>query len=130
MRKIRTFLQSLALKKKATNKGELAELAARRFLQKQKLTILEQNFFCKLGEIDLICLENGVIVFVEVRYRKDNSHGNAAQSIHHGKQRKVIKSAQYWLLINHKHDVDIRFDAILFDQSIDEKHLTWLKSAF
>ena len=130
MRKIRTFLQSLALKKKVTNKGQLAELAAKHYLQKQKLTILEQNFLCKLGEIDLICIENGVIVFVEVRYRKDKSHGNAAQSIDHGKQRKVIKSAQYWLLINHKHDVDIRFDAILFDQSIDEQHLTWLKSAF
>jgi putative endonuclease len=130
MLKIRTFLQTLVSKKKATNKGQLAELAAKHFLQKQNLTILAQNFSCKLGELDLICLENGEIIFVEVRYRKKNSHGNAAQSIHLGKQKKVIKAAQYWLLINHKQDVPIRFDAILFDQSIDEKHLTWLKSAF
>lgn len=130
MRKIRTFLRSLVPRKKVTNKGQLAETTARHFLKKQKLTILEQNFFCKLGEIDLICMENGVFVFVEVRYRKENSHGNAAQSIHHGKQRKVIKAAQYWLLINHKHDAEFRFDAVLFDQSIDVKHLTWLKSAF
>lgn len=124
------FLQALISKKKTYNKGQYAELIAKRFLQSQKITILEQNFFCKLGEIDLICLENGVIVFVEVRYRKDNSHGSAAQSIHLGKQKKVIKAAQYWLLINKKYDISIRFDAILFDQSIDEKHLTWLKSAF
>ncbi len=124
------FLQTLISRKKVSNKGQLAECAAKYYLQKQNLSILEQNFLCKLGEIDLICLDNGEIVFVEVRYRKDNSHGNAAQSIHLGKQKKVIKAAQYWLLINHKHDVPIRFDAILFDQSIDEKHLTWLKSAF
>lgn len=130
MLRIRTFLQTLVSKKKITNKGQLAELAAKIFLQKQHLTILAQNFSCKLGEIDLICHENGEIIFVEVRYRKGNSHGNAAQSIHLGKQKKVIKAAQYWLLINHKQDVPIRFDAILFDQSIDEQHLTWLKSAF
>ena len=130
MLKIRTFLRSLLSKKKVSNKGKQAEQAAKQFLQQKHLTILEMNYFCKLGEIDLICRENGVIVFVEVRYRKDKSHGSAAQSITLGKQKKVIKAAQYWLLINHKQDVEIRFDAVLFDQNIDEKHLTWLKSAF
>ena len=130
MLKIGTFLRQLILKKPSFNKGQLAEKAAKRFLQSQKLIVIEQNFFCKLGEIDLICLDNGVIVFVEVRYRQDNSRGSAAQSIHLGKQKKVIKAAQYWLLINHKQDVPIRFDAVLFDQYIDNKHLTWLKSAF
>lgn len=130
MLKIRTFLQALQRKQKTINKGKLAEQAAASFLQKQKLCILEKNFLCKLGEVDLICRENGVIVFVEVRYRSNDSHGNAAQSITLGKQKKVIKAASYWLLINHKQDVEFRFDAILFDQSIDDEHLTWLKSAF
>lgn len=130
MLKIRTFLRQLTQKKQSFNKGQLAEEAAKVFLLSQKLSMIEQNFFCKLGEIDLICLDNGVIVFVEVRYRQDNSRGSAAQSIHLGKQKKVIKAAQYWLLINHKQDTPIRFDAVLFDQVIDNEHLTWLKSAF
>ena len=130
MLKIRTFLQALCQKQKISNQGKLAEQAAAEFLKAQKLCILEKNFLCKLGEVDLICRDNGVIVFVEVRYRKNNSHGNAAQSIHPGKQKKVIKAASYWLLINHKQDVEFRFDAILFDHSIDNEHLTWLKSAF
>ncbi len=130
MLKIRTFLRQLTQKKQSFNKGQLAEEAAKVFLLSQKLSMIEQNFFCKLGEIDLICLDNGVIVFVEVRYRQDNSRGSAAQSIHLGKQKKVIKAAQYWLLINHKQDAPIRFDAVLFDQVIDNEHLTWLKSAF
>lgn len=115
---------------KKENSGAYAEHVAATFLQKQRIKVIAKNFICKVGEIDIIGIDQNTIVFVEVRFRRSDTHGSAAQSITKSKQRKVIKSAQYWLTLTKNENINVRFDSILFDKYIDQQHLTWLKAAF
>ena len=64
--------------KKQQHQGDLAEYEAKNYLISQGLLLLEKNYACKLGEIDLIMEDKGCIVFVEVRFRKSNAFGGAA----------------------------------------------------
>jgi len=117
-------------RKTPKNNGEKAEQKAEDFLLSKGLTFIERNFFCRLGEIDLIFLDKQTYVFVEVRFRANSSHGNAAESLGKSKLKKVRNSAALWLQKNEKMNNVSRFDAILFDQKIDTQHLTWLKAVF
>ncbi len=112
------------------NSGEKAEQAAEDFLLSQGLRFVERNFFCRIGEIDLIFLDQDTYVFVEVRYRANSAHGSATESLGQSKLNKVRKSASLWLQKNNKVNNASRFDAILFDKKIDKQHLTWLKAVF
>ncbi|REG81793.1 YraN family protein [Marinomonas pollencensis] len=112
------------------NNGEKAEQAAEDYLLQQGLRLIDRNFHSRMGEIDLIFLDNKTYVFVEVRFRANASHGNAAESLSESKLRKIRLTADYWLQQNNKSTNACRFDAILFDQAIDTQHLTWLKAVF
>ncbi|WAJ70095.1 YraN family protein [Catenovulum adriaticum] len=110
--------------------GQGYEKAAETFLAKKGVTTIERNFNCKLGEIDLICQAGETLVFVEVRYRNNKSHGGAASSISPAKQRKVKKAALFYLQqqnINVNHCA-IRFDVVTIDGEIT--NLNWIKNAF
>lgn len=117
-------------KKASSNNGKKAERTAEAFLLSQNLRFIERNYFCRMGEIDLIFADQNTFVFVEVRYRATNTHGNAAESLSPSKLKKVRNSAQLWLQKHHKEHSACRFDAILFDEKIDHHHLTWLKAVF
>ncbi|WP_100637159.1 YraN family protein [Marinomonas sp. ef1] len=127
MQPVTSFLNR---RKAPKNNGEKAEQAAEAFLLKQGLRFVERNFFCRIGEIDLIFLDQNTYVFVEVRFRANNTHGNAAESLGQSKLKKVRNSAALWLQKNNKVNNASRFDAILFDEKIDSQHLTWLKAVF
>lgn len=135
MRKIRIFLYLKKLwRNKLPNKkhcdGQLAEKIARKYLKKHRIKIIDKNFFCRLGEIDIIGLQSNMVIFVEVRFRSDSNFGSAEHSITKAKQKKIIRASQYWLTKNQMHNKDIRFDAILFNQQINYQHITWLKAVF
>ncbi|WP_421852971.1 YraN family protein [Marinomonas sp.] len=117
-------------RKTPKNNGEKAEQAAEAFLLKQGLRFVERNFFCRIGEIDLIFLDQNTYVFIEVRFRANSAHGSAAESLGQSKLKKVRNSAALWLQKNNKVNNASRFDAILFDEKIDSQHLTWLKAVF
>lgn len=108
--------------------GQLAENRAYEFLCQHGLTIVERNYHCKCGEIDLIMRDQDFYVFTEVRLRRHAGYGNSIESITRHKQRKVIRAAEYYLLINNlTNKVPCRFDAIGIDA---EERITWLKNAF
>lgn len=114
-------------------KGARAEKSARRFLQQQGLTLLQANFACKSGEIDLIMLDQGTLIFVEVRSRGHSRFGNAASSIDKSKQQKIRKAAAVYLQKYREHSHRIcRFDAISIDNhdGTGQNSLKWIKSAF
>ncbi|MDP8323419.1 MAG: YraN family protein [Candidatus Stygibacter australis] len=95
-------------------KGDKGEKTALRFLKKLGYKIIERNFLCKTGEIDLIAydLQNRELVFIEVRYRKTGID-DAIASINYTKQLKIIRAARYYLLINPEYsDTFTRFDVI------------------
>ncbi|MFX7820786.1 YraN family protein, partial [Acinetobacter baumannii] len=73
------------------------EDAALVYLQQQGLRLLERNWRCKAGEIDLIMQDDATLVFVEVRRRKNDRFGGAAASVTWHKQQKLIRAAQWYL---------------------------------
>lgn len=104
--------------------GEAAEDEALRWLQKRGLELVERNFRCKAGEIDLILREGQTLVFVEVRKRADRRHGGAAASVTPAKQRRLLHAAQFYLQ-RLRAMPPCRFDVIAFDGT----ELSWLKNA-
>ena len=83
-----------------------------------------------MGEIDLIMRQHSVIVFVEVKYRRNTHYGSSQEMVSYSKQRKLTKTAWHFLQTHPKfHHYDYRFDIIAIDQSAPEP-LTWILNAF
>ncbi|MYM64675.1 YraN family protein [Pseudomaricurvus sp. HS19] len=107
--------------------GAEHEQAAEQFLLQQGLTLLQRNFWCKLGEIDLIMRDGEQLVFIEVRYRKHAGYGLAQETVTAAKQRKLVRAAQYYLLHNGSDDPPCRFDVVAVHQ---QQPLEWIRNAF
>lgn len=110
------------------NKGKAAEQHAAAFLQQQKLALLESNYRCRFGEIDLIMREGDTIVFIEVRMRSSDRFGGAAASITTAKQAKLIRAARHYLA-RQNDDFPCRFDVVLISGT-RENDIEWIQNAF
>jgi putative endonuclease len=104
--------------------GQAGEDAALAYLQRRGLQVVERNFRCKGGEIDLVMQDGAALVFVEVRQRADMRHGGAAASVTPAKQARLLRAAQFYLL-RYRLPPPCRFDVI----AIDGGQLRWLKNA-
>ena len=85
--------------------GQEGEDLAAGFLRNKGYKLVERNYRCKTGEVDLIVLDRKVVVFVEVKTRSDHSFGTPFEAVEGRKQRKMIQAAQYFL---HEHKLDQR----------------------
>jgi len=95
-------------------KGRNAEHRARRYLESKGLAFVEANYHCRSGEIDLIMREQSTVVFVEVRYRKNEEFGGALESIDFAKQRRLRLTAEHYLQRHRIGDEQpCRFDVVL-----------------
>ncbi len=92
--------------------GRNGEDIACQYLKRANYTILERNFRCRSGEIDIVALDGEYIVFIEVKYRKDNSFGYPRESVNYYKQRNISRVASYYLLIKNAYDQNCRFDVV------------------
>lgn len=109
-------------------KGQRSERLAESFLNKQGVTILARNFRSKFGEIDLIARHKKELVFVEVRFRSSQGFGSAVETVNISKQRKLIKTAEYFLLTHPElAQLFMRFDVIGVDA---QQNIEWIKGAF
>jgi putative endonuclease len=106
------------------DQGRRWEQAALAHLRRHGLALVEANFRCKGGEIDLVMRDGDSLVFVEVRQRASRDHGGAAASITPAKIRRLARAAQYYLL-RFPALPPCRFDVI----AIDGGHLDWLRNA-
>lgn len=106
--------------------GTQYEQQAGKYLETLGYQILEYNYLCKQGEIDVIALDGKTIVFVEVKYRKAKSMVSSLEAVDYKKQRKISKVAQYYLYTKSYLNHSCRFDVIGFD---DEK-MTHIRNAF
>jgi putative endonuclease len=77
--------------------GAFAEGDATQLLVDAGYRIVERNYRCKAGELDIVARDGDVLVFIEVRSRSDDDHGNAFEMIRRTKQRRVIRVARYYL---------------------------------
>ena len=91
--------------------GQVGEEQAARYLRRRFYTILERNYRCRFGEIDLIARRGGVLAFVEVKLRRDESHGEAREFVTARKQQRVMAAAELWLSQNET-QLQPRFDVI------------------
>jgi putative endonuclease len=104
--------------------GRVWENAAMAYLQRHGLVLVEANFRCKLGEIDLIMREGSTLVFVEVRQRAAGAQVGAAASIGPSKVRRIVRAAQVYLQRCARMP-PCRIDVI----AIDGERIEWLKNA-
>ena len=111
----------------SNSQGVISEKQALAYLQEQGLSLICRNYYCRFGEIDLIMRDQDTLVFIEVRYRKNNDFGGALASITKRKQDKIVKTAKHYLaqLDNEPY---CRFDAIAIDQQSLSPQ--WIQNAF
>lgn len=112
----------------ARTPGEQAEALAEQFLSRNGLKLIERNFRCRGGEIDLIMKDGAGMVFVEVRLRTNKAFAGAAESVAARKQQRVILAAQHYLS-SLASTPPCRFDVIALD-ALDEARIEWIRDAF
>ena len=96
--------------------GQWAEQTALLFLQSQQYQYVNKNYHSRFGEIDLIVKRGNELVFVEVKARSAGSYAGACEVISYSQQRKIIKTAQFFLQrYPNYYNFDCRFDVICFD---------------
>lgn len=92
--------------------GSVGEKIAAQYLSKKGYKILEKNFKCKIGEIDLIALYKNQIVFVEVKTRTSVNFGLPSEAVDFHKQQKIVKIAQVYIASSNFKQYQPRFDVI------------------
>jgi len=93
--------------------GEEGERVASRFLEARGYRILERNYRTRRGEIDLIAEDGRILVFVEVKVRRDDRFGGPAAAITRAKQARIARLAQQYLAWRRVGDRTCRFDVVL-----------------
>lgn len=108
-------------------KGKSGEIIAQKYLQKQKkFKILEKNYKSKIGEIDMIAIDQNYLVFVEVKTRTTTKFGRASEAVDSNKQNKIRKVALGYLVHNNLLNSNVRFDVVeVYDDEINH-----IKNAF
>ncbi len=91
--------------------GSFGEHAAKAYLIKEGYLIVETNFRCRQGEIDIVAKDDGCLVFAEVKTRKNCRHGTPGEAVGALKQKKIVIAAQEYMMQN-KIDCTVRFDVI------------------
>ena len=111
-------------------RGEAAERLAENYLRERGLKLVERNFHSRKGEIDLVMQDGGHLIFVEVRLRRNDHFGSAAESITLTKQRRVINAASYFLQCRRQwRDSPCRFDVLTVSGRSHEE-IGWIRDAF
>ncbi|MFQ5866382.1 MAG: YraN family protein [bacterium] len=108
------------------NLGKRGENISVEFLKKQGYKIMERNYRCSLGEIDIVAKDKNVLCFVEVKTRKTKEYGLPEQAIDWHKQKKLAKVALTYLKEKKIYRQDLRFDVV----SVYPDHIELIKDAF
>ena len=101
--------------------GAQAEARAAEFLQRKGYRVVDRNWTCRGGEIDLVCLaSDGTLVFVEVRARASSSHGTPLETVVDVKRRRLVRAAGIYLHTRRKTDAACRFDVVAISGDVVE----------
>lgn len=93
-------------------KGSASERAAGYYLEQKGYRILQYNYRCRIGEIDIIAEDGEAIVFCEVKYRRTKRYGEPLEAVGTAKQKKIARCAQYFLMEHQIWDHECRFDVV------------------
>lgn len=110
--------------------GTNYERMAADHLRSMGLQIIEHNFRSRSGEIDLICIDQTTIVFVEVKMRSSNRFGGPAAAVTSAKQTKIKRCAGVYLTMKNLHRCNCRFDVVAILDTGDNPCIDWIQNAF
>lgn len=113
------------------SRGQWAETMALGHLRAQGLIVVERNYSCRRGELDLICLDGPELAFVEVRYRQPGALVDALESIDEQKMARIRTAATHFLNARSEHATRVcRFDVVTVSGTQTAPSIDWLKDAF
>ena len=93
--------------------GAIYEQLAAEYLEQKGYRVLERNYYTRAGEIDLIARDGRYLVFVEVKYRKNDGEGHPLEAVDSRKQGRIRRAAQAYLYVHHlPQDTPCRFDVV------------------
>lgn len=111
--------------------GAAAEDAACARLESEGLRTLARNVNYRFGELDLVMRDGDTVVFVEVRYRRDERFGGAVGSVDFRKRRRIVLAARAWLASQRAlADAPCRFDVVTVQTADDRLACDWIRAAF
>ena len=93
-------------------KGDAGEELAAKWLKRRRYQIIERNFSCRWGEIDVIAQKGDLLCFVEVKTRAADSFGRPAEAVDYRKQQKIVRTAEWYLRQRHEEMCPCRFDVL------------------
>ncbi len=92
--------------------GEWGEKLAVKYLKLKRYQIVERNYYCRLGEIDIIAEKSNYLVFIEVKTRRSSSFGLPQAAVNYRKKEKIKSVASYYLACHKNKNLQVRFDVI------------------
>jgi putative endonuclease len=95
-----------------TELGAHGERIAAAYLPRAGLRVLDRNWRCREGELDIVAREGTALVFCEVKTRRGTGFGHPVEAVTRAKQRRLRLLAQRWLAAHHEHAPDLRFDVV------------------
>ncbi|MDA1073729.1 MAG: YraN family protein [Proteobacteria bacterium] len=111
--------------------GQWAEGLALDYLTDKGLHLVERNFQCRVGELDLVMLDQQILVFVEVRYRRNDRYGSGLETITFRKQRTLLQAARFYLLRTPQYaHAASRFDVVSVGGPNYAPSFQWTRGAF
>jgi putative endonuclease len=114
-----------------SRKGGRFEQLALAWLQAQGLALIQSNYRCKVGEIDLVMRERELLVFIEVRFRGIRSQVAPCETVDFRKQRKLLRTARHFLLCNERlAELPCRFDVLGISDERGTPRYEWIRDAF
>lgn len=113
------------------DRGRFWEQEVSAYLRQRGLSILENGYRCRVGELDIVCCEGETLVIVEVRARARAEHGGALASVDERKRRKIVGATRHYLMRHpERYSGAVRFDVVGIDGIADRPKITWVKNAF
>jgi putative endonuclease len=109
--------------------GKIGEELATKYLLEKGYKIIDRNFSCKQGEIDIIALDKDYYVFVEVKTRTNEHYGKPREAVDEKKKKHIYLSAQYYVNLKHIENRPIRIDIIEVYKRKNKYYLNHIKNA-
>ena len=111
--------------------GDNSEAMAQNYLEQRGYRLVQKNFRCKTGEIDLIMQKGDMLIFAEVRSRTSSRYGEPLETVNKTKQDKIKKTAAYYLYTHPKlAECYCRFDVLSVLWINGTAQITWIEDAF
>jgi len=110
--------------------GKKGEELALRFLKKRGYQIIERNYVCKMGEMDIIAREKDILAFIEVKTRTSTTFGPPQLAVNPKKQSQMSKVALHFLKEKRLEDAKARFDVVAIALGLKGAEIELIKDAF